>query len=48
MSMDLLFLIPPHRWWYQPVWAPVLISCVMIGVGVRLLSPTRPVRRPLL
>jgi hypothetical protein len=41
LEMDLLFLIPPHPWWYQPVWVPVLISCVMIGVGLRLLSSNR-------
>jgi hypothetical protein len=35
-TMDLLFLIPPHPWWYQPVWVPVAISCVMIAVGLRL------------
>lgn len=32
-TMDLLFLIPPHPWWYQPVWVPVAISCVMIALG---------------
>ncbi len=37
-TMDLLFLIPPHPWWYQQVWVPVAISCVMIGVGVRLFA----------
>jgi hypothetical protein len=36
MTMDLLFLLPPHPWWYQPVWVPVLVSCVMIGLGLRL------------
>ena len=35
-TMDLLFLIPPHPWWYQPVWMPVAISCVMIGAGLVL------------
>lgn len=35
-TMDLLFLIPAHPWWYQPVWLPVGISCVMIGVGARM------------
>ena len=32
-TVDLLFLIPPHPWWYQPVWVPVAISCGMIGAG---------------
>jgi hypothetical protein len=36
-TMDLLFLIPPHPWWYQPVWVPIAISCVMIGAGIGLL-----------
>jgi hypothetical protein len=35
-TMDLLFLIPPHPWWSQPVWVPVAISCVMIAVGFAL------------
>lgn len=35
-TLDLLFLIPPHPWWYQPVALPVAISCVMIAVGSRL------------
>ena len=40
-TMDLLFLIPPHPWWYQPVWVPVAISCGMIAFGSRLfLRPT--------
>jgi hypothetical protein len=33
LDMDLLFLIPPHPWWYQPVWVPVLVSCLMIALG---------------
>lgn len=37
-EMDLLFLIPPHPWWYQPIWVPVAISCGMIVMGLRLLS----------
>jgi hypothetical protein len=37
-TMDLLFLIPPGPWWYQPVWLPVLISCGMIAGGVRLMG----------
>ncbi|MBI5709328.1 MAG: hypothetical protein HZC42_03365 [Candidatus Eisenbacteria bacterium] len=39
-TMDLLFLLPPHPWWYQPVWVPIAISCGMIGVGVRLFTAT--------
>ena len=35
-TMDLLFLIPPHPWWYQPVWVPMAISCGMIVVGLGL------------
>ncbi|HET9328353.1 MAG TPA: hypothetical protein VFQ05_16425 [Candidatus Eisenbacteria bacterium] len=40
-AMDLLFLIPPHPWWYQPVWLPVGISCVMIGTGLALMRAHR-------
>jgi len=32
-TMDLLFLIPPHPWWYQPVWLPVSIALAMIATG---------------
>jgi len=32
-TLDVLFLIPPGPWWYQPVWVPVAISCVMIAAG---------------
>jgi hypothetical protein len=35
-TLDLLFLIPPHPGWYQPVWVPVAISCGMIATGVLL------------
>jgi len=35
-AMDMLFLIPPLSWWYQPVWVPAAISCGMIAVGIRL------------
>jgi hypothetical protein len=35
-TMDVLFLIPPGPWWYQPVWLPIAVSCVMIALGVRL------------
>lgn len=41
-TMDLLFLIPPHPWWYQPVWIPVAISCAMIAYGVRLFTNRAP------
>jgi hypothetical protein len=40
-TLDLLFLIPPHPWWYQPVWVPVAISCGMIAVGSRLFLAER-------
>jgi hypothetical protein len=36
-TMDLLFLLPPGPWWYQPVWVPVAVSCVMIAAGGALL-----------
>jgi len=32
-TMDLLFLIPQHPWWYQPVFVPVVISAFMIAGG---------------
>jgi hypothetical protein len=32
-TMDVLFLIPPSPWWYQPVWLPVGISAVWIVIG---------------
>jgi hypothetical protein len=35
-SMDLLFLIPPGPWWYQPVWVPIAISNIMIALGARM------------
>jgi hypothetical protein len=41
-TMDLLFLIPPHPWWYQPVWVPVSISCAMIALGLLLFTWGRP------
>jgi hypothetical protein len=37
-TMDVLFLIPPSPLWYQPVWLPVAISCVMIAAGVALFA----------
>ncbi len=36
-TYDLLFLIPPGAWWYQPVWLPVAISAGMISLGARLM-----------
>jgi hypothetical protein len=45
-SMDLLFLIPQHPWWYQPVWLPVAISCGMILTGVLLMQRPRKTRGP--
>jgi len=35
-TMDLLFLIPRHRWWYQPVFVPIGISALMIVGGLAL------------
>jgi hypothetical protein len=40
-TMDMLFLIPPHPWWYQPVWLPVAISGGMIALGARLFGDTK-------
>jgi hypothetical protein len=37
-TYDLLFLIPPHPWWYQPVWVPVAISCGMVAFGLKLFA----------
>ena len=46
-TMDVLFLIPPHPWWNQPVWVPVAISVVMITLGVALFRRDEPgVRSP--
>jgi hypothetical protein len=39
-SMDLLFLLPPHPWWNQPVWVPIAISIGLIACGVWLLERT--------
>ncbi len=41
---DLLFLVPPHPWWIQPVWIPVAISCAMIAGGVALMRRGAAVR----
>jgi hypothetical protein len=35
-TRDVLFLIPPGPWWYQPVWLPIAISAAMIAAGARL------------
>ena len=43
-TVDVLFLIPPGPWWFQPVWVPVLISVGMIALGFKLLRGA-PVRR---
>jgi len=37
-TMDVLFLVPPSPLWNQPVWVPVVISCGMIALGLRLMS----------
>jgi len=46
-TMDLLFLIPPHPWWYQPVWVPVAISGALVLAGTWLFlagrgAPAKP------
>jgi len=41
-TMDVLFLLPPGPWWNQPVWLPLLLSCVMIATGVMLFSESEP------
>jgi len=40
-TMDLLFLIPPASWWYQPVWIPVSIAIAMTAGGLMLVR-SRP------
>jgi hypothetical protein len=40
-TRDLLFLIPLHPWWIQPVWVPIAISCAMIAGGVALMRRGR-------
>jgi choline-glycine betaine transporter len=42
--MDVLFLLPPHPWWSQPVWVPVLIASAMVGAGLVLFGTTEPSR----
>lgn len=36
-TLDVLFLVPPHPWWIQPVWAPIAVSCAMIAGGLALM-----------
>ncbi len=36
-TRDVLFLIPPGPWWYQPVWVPVAISAAWIALGAWLM-----------
>jgi uncharacterized protein YjeT (DUF2065 family) len=43
-AIDLLFLVPPGPWWYQPVWIPVAISLVMVVAGLRLMGGREPAR----
>jgi len=40
-TMDLLFLIPPAPWWYQPVWIPVSISLVLTATGLMIVRARR-------
>jgi hypothetical protein len=40
-SMDLLFLIPPHPLWYQPVWLPSAIAAGMVVGGAWLMRERR-------
>ena len=35
-TWDLLFLLPPGPWWYQPVWVPVAIATAMVAGGAAL------------
>jgi len=44
-TRDVLFLIPPSPLWYQPVWVPVAISCLMIVAGIALYARAEA-RRP--
>jgi len=36
-TMDLLFLLPAHPWWYQPVWVPMSIATLMVVGGGALM-----------
>lgn len=40
-AIDLLFLLPPSPWWYQPVWVPVSIATVMTAAGLMILRARR-------
>ncbi|MBI1799105.1 MAG: hypothetical protein HYR73_05420 [Candidatus Eisenbacteria bacterium] len=44
-ARDVLFLIPPHPWWTQPVGVPIAISLLSIGAGLAL---GRSSRQPLI
>jgi hypothetical protein len=41
-SIDVLFLIPPHPWWSQPVWVPIAIASAMVAFGARMFLSRRP------
>jgi len=42
-TRDLLFLLPEHPLWVQPVWVPVVISSVMVVGGIALqVDPRAP------
>jgi hypothetical protein len=45
-TLDVLFLVPPTPLWYQPVWVPVAISCVMIAGGAWLFARNAFAARP--
>ena len=38
-ALDLLFMLP--RYWYGPIWLPVLISCGLITLGLLCLRKGR-------
>ena len=45
-TLDVLFLIPQHPLWNQPVWVPVAISCVMVTAGSLLFAGVERPRAP--
>ncbi|HEY3216180.1 MAG TPA: hypothetical protein VGK93_06770 [Candidatus Eisenbacteria bacterium] len=45
-TMDLLFLIPPHPWWYQPIWVPATISGGLVAMGAWLYLSKPQLRLP--
>jgi hypothetical protein len=45
-TLDVLFLVPPSALWYQPVWVPVAISCVMIAGGAWMFLRSPSAVRP--